>query len=622
MSKAVEWLRSRSQRGKADKEKSTGKSSPSHSSGSKKSDQKLSDEWVAHADSSSRSGEVEVIYKARPVSRSSEYEAGHGHHPSDWRYQTSRSDEFGSQPSRDRQYRPRSGDHLVRQDWYHPEHQHQHQHERHKPPLGKLPSADWAPQVSAPSATDGNSSGEYERRPMQRRWSSTEASTISSDRGSSGEYEKRPVQRRCYASEIEAEESMDARQSLNWSSRSRAYEADQGLNSAPKVNESDPGTFDLLLKNWPVLKSSSSDKRKFEARLLRLFELETAVVVTGDERTRSRWSLGIMDEGIRALGTAIASRGYPKLQTLSFTHCRLLLESPFAKLARAFNTSNLPNLEVVNFHCNHYINNRGFIELARAFRTGGHFSKLTTLILIDNGMQDDGLTALVREAFRSGNLSNLRKLHIGSYNVPETNHEEFHLDAAREFARELSSSGHLPHIEDLRFRGCVDWKGVVSVLEALETRTTGAFTSLDLKHSPLEIDGIRVLARVVQLPQFSSLQSLDLSVGADEMPILLEIFKSSNLCSLQRVALSKVSLGEQELVKLAALLEKRHLPSLVVFTADCHENTSVSGRALVQAYERNNCLAATLNLNVWPSEELHQELERRRVSNKELDELV
>ncbi|BBN11992.1 hypothetical protein MPTK1_5g16610 [Marchantia polymorpha subsp. ruderalis] len=605
MSKAVEWLRSRSQKGKADKEKSAGKSSPSQS---RRSNEKLSDEWAARADSSSRSNEPEGIYKGRMVSRSSEYEyeAGHGRHPGDWRYQTSRSDEFGSQPSRDLHHGPRSGDHVLRQNRFHAE-QHE-QHETHRAPLGKLPSADWAAQVSAPSPM---SSGEYERRPMQRRWSSTEAGTISSD--------KRPAHGSWNTGEIEAEDPFDGRQSL------RSHEAAQELKSAPKLNESDPDTFDLLLKNWPVLKSSSSDKRKFEARLLRLFELETSVVVTGDQQTRSRWSLGIMDEGIRALGTAIASRGYPKLQRLSFTHCRLLLESPFAKLARAFSRSNLPNLEEVNFHCNHYINNRGFIELARAFRTGGHFSKLTTLILTDNGMQDDGLKALAREAFGSGNLSNLRILHIGSYDIDERNekiHEEFHLDAAREFARELSSSGHLPHIEDLKFSGCVDCEGVVSVLDALETRTTGAFTSLDLQHSPLGIDGIIVLARVVQLPQFSSLQSLGLSVGADEMPSLLEIFRSSNLCSLQRVALSKVSLGEEELVKLAALLENRHLPSLLEFSADCHENTLMSGRALVRAYERNNCLAAKLNFNVWPSEELHQELERRRMSNKELDELV
>ncbi|KAL3692211.1 hypothetical protein R1sor_005862 [Riccia sorocarpa] len=380
--------------------------------------------------------------------------------------------------------------------------------------------------------------------------------------------------------------------------------------------------FDFLLLSWPKLKSASVEKHRYEARLLKLMEVETEIVVIGEEPIHNRWSLGIIDDGVKALGKAIDTRGYPKLQKLCIERCRLILETPFATLARAFTASNLPNLEEISFQHVSFINNAGFVELAKAFKNGGPFSKLRTLILMDNGMQDEGLLALTREGFGSGNLSNLKKLRVGRRSTEKSNREEFHLEAAREFSKEVSSSGHLPQLEDLRFSGCVEPEGVICVIEALKTRLEGAVTCLDLSDSSLDGEGIRVLASASEAPQFSSLLSLKLDVTVEAIPVLLEAFHLRNLHALQRITLSGVCLGEMELMSLAVLLEAKHLPGLLEFSAPCSEITVASAMALVRAYENNDCLVARLNIGQWPTEKLQAAYHKSRNSNLELDELV
>ncbi|KAL2621806.1 hypothetical protein R1flu_002011 [Riccia fluitans] len=407
--------------------------------------------------------------------------------------------------------------------------------------------------------------------------------------------------------------------------RDSRYSVDLRGVQRQSFKEIDPAgaKFDTLLLNWPKLKWETVEKRRYEGRLSRLMEVETEIVVVGEEPIAERWSLGLVDDGVNALGRAIAARGYPKLRKLCFERCRIILESPFATLARAITATNLPNLEEIIFQHVSFINNQGFFELARAFKKGGHFSRLRTLILIDNGMRDEGLIALAVEGFASGNLSTLKKLRVGSHNTGKAICEEFHLDAVGEFAKEVSSSGHLPQLEDLQFSGCVESKGVVCLVEALETRLDGAsLKCLDLSDSPLDSEGMRVLARAFEAPQFSSLLSLKLDVTVEQMPILLQAFQSRNLYALQRISLIGVCLGEKELLSLAALLEGKHLPGLLEFSAPCSENTAVSGVALVRAYENNDGLVARLNIGKWPMEELQAKYEKQRSSNVELDDLV
>ncbi|KAL2629022.1 hypothetical protein R1flu_013708 [Riccia fluitans] len=486
---------------------------------------------------------------------------------------------------------------------------------------------DWRPKIQSQS----------HEKPQMRRYSfvvdgssqdSLSSTSTTTDGSSTDDVDRRPIQRRSITMGQETGKATpDRRQSVDLGSQSSEADEIQSNATSSKFHETDlvRVKFDSLLLNWPKLKSSyAMDKHRYEVRLLRLFDVETEVVVVGQEPRKERWSLGQVDDGMKALGRAISTRGYPKLRKLSFERCRILFESPFATLAKAINGTTLPNLEELSFQHISSINNQGFVELAKAFKTGGHFSRLTALVLIDNGMQDDGLIALARDGFGSGNLSSLKKLHIGGgRGNGKANGEEFHLDAAREFSLEVSSSGHLPQLEDLRFSGCVHWKGVVFVVEALETRIDcSGFKCLDLSGSPLDTEGKRVLSRALEATQFSSLQSLKIDLNPEEIPILLEAFQLRNLYALQKVSLNNVRLGAEELVRLAGLLEEKHLPGLVEFSAPCSEITIESALALVRAYENNDSLVARLNIGKWPLEELQEKYEKLRSSNMELDELV
>ncbi|KAL3687041.1 hypothetical protein R1sor_013350 [Riccia sorocarpa] len=463
--------------------------------------------------------------------------------------------------------------------------------------------------------TDVSSSNEADRSPFHRR-----SVTVGQAGGIPSAGRRRSADLRSQSPEANQQQSYTS----SPTHQSNASSPIHSISSRFYELELDTAKVDSLLLNWPKLKSTyAMDNHRFEGRLLRLMEVETEIIVVGEEPTPERWSLGLIDDGVKALGKAIARRGYAKLKLLHLEQCRMLFESSFATLARAINATSLPNLEELSFEHISGVNNQGVFELAKAFKTGGHFSRLTALILIDNGMQDEGLITLAREGFGSGNLSSLKKLHIGSSQSDgkKANYEEFYLDGAREFALEVSSSGHLPQLEDLRFSGCVHWKGVASVIEALETRINGAVKRLDLSGSPLGIEGTRVLARALEAPQFSSLESLNLDIAVEAMHIILEAFQLKNLYGLQRVTFSNVRLGEEELLSLAALLEGNHLPGLVEFSAYCSEITITSALALVRAYESNESVVARLNIGKWPME-LQAEYEKLRKSNLELDELI
>ncbi|KAL2650660.1 hypothetical protein R1flu_018788 [Riccia fluitans] len=601
MSKAINWLTGRK------KDKSSGNKSPSTSTGGKQSE----------TDSdSSRSNELENPYRGRmsrdhygnyqPHSHEIDRTA-RGAEYGKWREQgsdfTSKSEGQGS-----REYRDWRGDGPARSR--------NNNYNQRGEDGNDIAFDDWRPQMNSdPNLRD-------HERPHAGRYSFPGRS--SQDPRSSprpgGNYSLDQIDRR-HPFQIRSN-TMGQVETGKAADRGQSIDADQQQQSGPQAINLVTAKFDSLLLNWPRLKSESVEKSRFEGRLLKLIEVETEVVVVGEEPTKDRWSLGLVDDGLKALGRAVAARGYPKLKKLSINRCRIIFESPFAMFARAVTATNLPNLEEISFQHIAYINTQGFMELARAFKTGGHFSRLTTLVLIDNGMQDEGLMALAKEGFGSGNLSSLKKLHIGSPSTGKAISEEFHLDAAREFSQELRSSGHLPQLEDLRFSGCVHWKGVVCIVEALESRLGGAIRCLDLSDSPLESAGMRVLARALEAPQFSSLLSLKLDVTLEEMPILFEAFRLKNLYALQRITLSKVSLGEKELLILAALLQGKCLPGLVEFSATCYEITVASALALVRAYEKNNGLVAILNIGEWPMEELKAEYEKHRNINMELDELV
>ncbi|KAL3701053.1 hypothetical protein R1sor_019075 [Riccia sorocarpa] len=554
MSKAFGWLKGRT------KDKSSRKNSASSSAGS---DRKHSGEWESETESDSKPSELENPFRGKinrdiyrdyepygqEIGGPSEAEYGGGK----WRGQgdfTTKSDDGWQQAKGTRgEYR----------DW------------RQGPRSQREGSSDSRFDDGRPQMKSDTALRDFEKpgRFLYPGRSSQDSRSSSSTGGNSLDEPDRqnPLQRRSNTmGQLEG-----GRPTYYSDRRQQSYSYSEAGEHSPGAKEIHPATpkFDFLLLNWPKLKSASVEKSRFEGRLLSMIEVETEVEVVGEEPTKERWSLGLVDDGVKALARAIATRGYPKLRKMSFKRCRLIFDSSFATLAKAITASNLPNLEELSFQHISYINSQGFLDLARALKTGGQFSRLTALILVDNGMQDDGLIALARQAFGSGNLSSLKKLHVGSANTGKAKSEEFHLEAAREFAQELSSSGHLPQLEDLRFSGCVHWTGAVSVVEALESRVHGAITHLDLSDTPLGSEGMRVLARALEAAPFSSLLSLKLEVTVEEIPVLFEAFQLRNL-----------------------------------------------------AYEHNNCLVARLNIGKWPMEELYAEYEKNRISNMELEELV
>ncbi|BBN11990.1 hypothetical protein MPTK1_5g16590 [Marchantia polymorpha subsp. ruderalis] len=256
-----------------------------------------------------------------------------------------------------------------------------------------------------------------------------------------------------------------------------------------------------ILTNWAFeLRWSSRDEVEF--RLVSLLEHLSSLAVTGPAKpSLSKWSLGIMDGGIGALGRALQQQPFPELRQLTVCNCRLIGEKGMAELARSIGTGNLNNLEVLKFQSNHFIGDTGAKVLADALQSG-KLASLRRIDLLDNGIGDEGLSAIAL-ALGSGNVPKLTSLRVGS------EAEAFHMKGGQALARMIQSE-NLPFLEDLRFRGCVVEEGVIAVIKALETRTVGALKKLDLRYCGIGLEGAILLARALSLPCFSSLRLLDL----------------------------------------------------------------------------------------------------------------
>ncbi|KAG6548895.1 hypothetical protein Mapa_009658 [Marchantia paleacea] len=324
-------------------------------------------------------------------------------------------------------------------------------------------------------------------------------------------------------------------------------------------------------------------------------------------------------DGVVALVKALQIRAFPRLEIMDLSF-NPIGDKGVRELAKAIIKGNLSNLRVLEIRSVH-MGPAGGRALAKALESGG-LSCLHTLRLDSNDIEDLGLVALA-EALESGHVPSLRLLGIGQSDLlklmggGDNGLEGFHIAGAQALGKALQS-GKLAQFEALHLDGMDGEEGVMAVMSGLEAGRVGAFKSLHLSSYDVGVEGVRAIAHVLTSQRFSALTSLGLPFGIclrdESLRVLSEAFKSQNMNKLHTLEFSNVSMTEQGLLEMAALLEAGHLPSLqkLICTGAC--NTLASSQALVRAYMKNPFLVVKILVD-WPTEQIRNNAEGLRKRN-------
>ncbi|BFI31691.1 hypothetical protein MPTK2_3g24120 [Marchantia polymorpha subsp. ruderalis] len=324
-------------------------------------------------------------------------------------------------------------------------------------------------------------------------------------------------------------------------------------------------------------------------------------------------------DGVVALVKALQTRAFPRLEIMDLSF-NPIGDKGVTELSKAIVKGNLSNLRVLEIR-NVHMGPAGGRALAKALESGG-LSCLHTLRLDSNDIQDLGLVALA-EALESGHVPSLRLLGVGQSDLlklmggGEDALEGFHIAGAEALGKALQS-GELAQLEALHLDGMDGQEGVMAVMSGLEAGRVGAFRSLHLSSYDVGVEGVRAIASVLTSQRFSSLASLSLPFGIslrdDSLLALSEAFKSESMNKLQTLEFSNVSMTEQGLLEMAALLEAGHLPSLQKLICTGARNTPASAQALVRAYMKNPFLVVKILVD-WPTEQIRNNAEGLRKRN-------